>query len=274
MRGGGGGAGRAGGVSGQGGDTCRPAAQPSIPERGRSSRDSAESARCLSPPAARSFSAPWRAESRPEPHFGRAPRALHARPLAHLDLRGGGSPPRPPDRCPLPGDHSATGTRSCLHVLGKGAGGGAHLAPAPVFRPYPARSRGLGCIYLALLSPRCTLASPRSSRASACAWNRGGAPGTLNPAGPLPPRSAAGISEPLWGRRGDWVEPREREGPRLGRGSLGSPLSQSPGYWVSRVPDVPGCSSCSPQPHAVVLGALLMPPSRAPRFLPGRTAYG
>lgn len=50
---------------------------------------------------------------------------------------------------------SGTGTCiSCLHVLEKGAGGGAELAPALLFRPHLARSRGFGGIYLAFLSPR------------------------------------------------------------------------------------------------------------------------
>lgn len=44
------------GSPGQGGETCRPAAQPSIVEPGRSSRDSAESTRCLSQLTLRSFS--------------------------------------------------------------------------------------------------------------------------------------------------------------------------------------------------------------------------
>ncbi|XP_040352643.1 uncharacterized protein LOC121044433 isoform X2 [Herpailurus yagouaroundi] len=115
-----------------------------------------------------------------------------------------GREPDPPDRRLPPSDKWDGYVHLCLHVLGKGAGGGADLTPVFVFRRHPARSRGFG------------------AKAKTCAWNRGGAPGTQKRAGPLPPaeglrrrpRALDGLqeflSQPLWGRRVDWVDPRTR----------------------------------------------------------------
>ncbi|XP_040352642.1 uncharacterized protein LOC121044433 isoform X1 [Herpailurus yagouaroundi] len=65
-----------------------------------------------------------------------------------------GREPDPPDRRLPPSDKWDGYVHLCLHVLGKGAGGGADLTPVFVFRRHPARSRGFGGIYLAFLSPR------------------------------------------------------------------------------------------------------------------------
>ncbi|XP_042837950.1 uncharacterized protein LOC102956278 isoform X1 [Panthera tigris] len=191
-----------------------------------------------------------------------------------------GREPDPPDRRLPPSDKWDGYVHLCLHVLGKGAGGGADLTPVFVFRRHPARSRGFGVVAAATrdgallqdqnleaarsevkpaqpcgsalaggpapapnhceLRPRWVPPRragwqapppPRSSRwrfqaptaeAKTCAWNRGGAPGTQKRAGPLPPaeglrrrpRALDGLqeflSQPLWGRRGDWVDPRTR----------------------------------------------------------------
>ncbi|XP_029794397.1 uncharacterized protein LOC115290709 [Suricata suricatta] len=65
-----------------------------------------------------------------------------------------GREPDPSDRRLPPSDKWDPYVHLCLHVVGKGAGGGAELAPVFVFRRHPARSRGFGGIYLAFLSPR------------------------------------------------------------------------------------------------------------------------
>lgn len=161
------------GVSGQGGDTCRPAAQPSTQERGRSSRDSAESARCLSPPAPRSFSAPWRAEPRPEAHFGRAPRALRARPLPDLDLRGGGSPPRR-TAASRPATRVRRGPAAACTCSGRGRGwrppgSGACLPSLP--RPLPGVRRYLPCVSQSESQSQ-TLGGTRAKERAPKGWRR------------------------------------------------------------------------------------------------------
>ncbi|XP_042788993.1 uncharacterized protein LOC122216345 isoform X1 [Panthera leo] len=57
-----------------------------------------------------------------------------------------GREPDPPDRRLPPSDKWDGYVHLCLHVLGKGAGGGADLTPVFVFRRHPARSRGFGVV--------------------------------------------------------------------------------------------------------------------------------
>lgn len=198
-----------------------------------------------------------------------------ARAPNHRELRPRWVPPRRAGRQAPPPPRSSRGRFQA--PTGKGGGGPAGF-PCTRRPPYPSwaclRERLGLLVAQAHPSPlprqSVPLPLPHPAEAKTCAWNRGGAPGTQKRAGPLPPaeglrrrpRAPDGLqeflSQPLSGRRGDWVDPRTRRSKVEQRVSKLASLSV---WGAGRDPDVQGCSS-SPSLHVIVLGSLLLPSGR------------
>lgn len=81
---------------------------------------------------------------------------------------------------------------------------------------------------------------------------------------PESPGSISGVSQLPWDRLRDWVGPRMS----WGRGKGGASLSSPPFHKYGLRAGAPsaGCSSSSPLPHRVLLGAFPKPPQGAPSF--------